>query len=115
MAAAVDMRGKFYAFIRYLTHGRQGKDLEPAAIGKDRPVPVHKRMQTAGLSYDVVTGPQVKMVGVGEDDLGTYLFQFFRRHGLYRSAGTDRHEDRREHVAVRRVQDASSAVLILML
>ena len=45
-------------------------DLEAAAVGEDRPVPVHEAMQAAQLGDEVVAGPQGEVIGVAEDDLG---------------------------------------------
>jgi hypothetical protein len=50
-------------------------------------------MQTAELGHDVSPAqPQVE--GIAENDLGVDFLQFQRRHGLYRTIGADRHEDR---------------------
>ena len=44
----------------------QGKDLEAAGIGKDRPVPVHKPMEPAQPTDQPVAGTDMKMIGVGQ-------------------------------------------------
>jgi hypothetical protein len=48
----------------------------------------------------VQAGPQPKVKGVAEDDLGAELAQFMRRHRLDGAIGADRHERRRIECAV---------------
>ena len=45
-------------------------DLEAARVGQDRAVPVHEPMQAAEPRDPLVPGPQVQVVGVGQDDRG---------------------------------------------
>ena len=45
------------------------EDLESTRVGEDRAVPVHELVQAAHLADDLVAGPQVQVIGVGEDHL----------------------------------------------
>jgi len=82
----------------------QAENLEAAAIGQDRFVPVHEPMQTAGGGDDFESGPDVQMVRVAEDDLGATLDEFARVHGLDGGLGAHGHVNRRFHGAARRGQ-----------
>ena len=42
------------------------EDLEAARVGQDRAVPVHEGVQAAHLGDQLVAGPQVEVVGVGQ-------------------------------------------------
>ena len=75
---AVDMRGEFDAVRFHLAQRREAENLEAAAVGKDRAVPVHEAVQTAGLGHDFHARLEKQMIGVAEDDLGVELDQFGR-------------------------------------
>ena len=53
-------------------------DLEAARVGQDRAVPVHEPMQAAEPRDPLVPGPQVEVVGVGQDDRGADLADVVR-------------------------------------
>ena len=48
----------------------EAEDLIPAAVGEDRPLPPDEPVQPAGARDEIVTGPQIEMVGVAKDDFG---------------------------------------------
>jgi hypothetical protein len=48
------------------------------------------------------------MIGIGEEDLNTQLFELALRHSLHRAGGPDRHEDRSLDGAVGRVKQAGT-------
>ena len=54
-------------------------DLEAARVGEDRAVPVHEPVQAAEPCDALVAGPQVEVVGVGQDDRGAGLADVVRR------------------------------------
>ena len=72
----------------------EAEDLKPAAVGQDRPVPVHEPMEPSQPADQLMSRAQVKMVGIGQDDLSSGLPQLFGSHRLHRRLGTDRHENR---------------------
>ena len=92
MAGAVDMRGEPASFLGKLADGREGEDLEAAAVRQDGPVPVLELVQAAGLPEGVQAGTEVEVVGVAEDDLGLdVLFQVPMIHALDGADGAHRH------------------------
>src|SRR5688500_8331193 len=87
------MRLEGYAVIVNLAVVTQAEDLESPAICQNRPVPCHEAMQPAELLHTISPRPQVKMVGIGQDNLRSKVAQFVRRERLHRCLGTNRHED----------------------
>ena len=43
---------------------------------------------------DLLSGAKIEMVRIGQDDLNIQIFQKLLGHGLDRTRGADRHEDR---------------------
>ena len=84
----------------------EAEDLEAAAVGEDRPVPVHEAVQAAQLGDQLVAGPQGEVIGVAEDDAAPASRELLGRQPLDGGLGADGHEDRRLDDAVRRVQPA---------
>ena len=76
----------------------QAEHLEAAAIGQDRPVPTHKRMQATQLGHTLRAGAQRQVIGVAQDDLGATLLEFVRRDRLDRGLRAHWHKDRRGHM-----------------
>jgi hypothetical protein len=56
----------------------------------------------------LMSGTQVKMIGIGKNDACIQGFQVFIRHCFDGGGGSHRHEHRRRHVSVRRMQYAPS-------
>ena len=71
--AAVDVGGEGDALLLDLAQRGQGEHLEPAGVREDGAVPVHELVEPPHLPDDVVAGPQVQVVGVGELDLAAHL------------------------------------------
>ncbi len=92
---AVEDRAELDAVVGELERVGEAEDLEAARVGEDGAVPVHERVQTAGVAHDVGTGAQVEVVGVGEQHLRADVVQLRRGDALDGRAGADRHEDRR--------------------
>jgi len=95
MAAAVQVRAEADALVGDLTQPAQAEDLKAAGVGEQGPRPTHEPVQPAHAADGFVAGPQVEMIGVGEDDLRAQRFQHVLRNGLDRARGAHRHEDRR--------------------
>ena len=60
------MGSKANALLGYLSEAGQRKDLKSAAIGKYRSLPIHKLMKSAHIVYELVSGTDMQMVGIGE-------------------------------------------------
>ena len=60
-----------------LTDASQREDLKPARVCQYRTVPGVELMQSASLTEDVKSWPQIEMIGIAEDDLCLHLFTQF--------------------------------------
>ena len=73
MRRPIDMRLKVRAILGDLAHGAETENLIAAAICQDRPGPIHEAMQPAQFAYQLMTGPQIKMICIAEQDLTPQL------------------------------------------
>jgi hypothetical protein len=94
MGAAVNVGTKGDAVRIDLPVGGQAEYLVPARIGEDGTIPLHKRMQTAKATNQLVTRPQIEMVCIGEDELGARFVQITRLQRLDVGQRADRRERR---------------------
>ena len=93
---AVKMGRERHALLLDLSESGQGKDLKSAGIRQDRAVPRHEFVQAAHIAHDLVSGPQMQMIGVGQLDLRADRFQISsRQRALDRSLRADVHKNRR--------------------
>jgi len=88
----------------------EGKNLIAAAVGQDRPVPIHEPMQPAKVADHLHSWPNEKMVGVSENDLCAEFTQLPRADRLHCALRPDRHEGRRLDHAMRRRQPATAGL-----
>jgi len=65
-------------------------------------------LQPAHFSDRFDTGPQIKMIGISEQDLDAQLFQQILRNALDRAERSHRHEDRRFDLSMRSDEFASA-------
>ena len=86
---------KFDAVLGDFAQLRERENLVSAAIGEDRPVPIHEFMQAAKMFDYVQPRPDEQMIRVAENDLRIQLAQFSRAYRLYAALRSDRHERRR--------------------
>jgi hypothetical protein len=98
------MRTELHAFVGHLAQLRQAHHLEAAAVGQDRTGPAHEAVEPAQLADHLGTGPQVQVIGVGEQDVGAGPGHLIRGKRLHRGLGADRHERRGQHFAVKCAQ-----------
>ena len=71
---AVQMGSKGHALFLNLAETGKGKYLKAAAVSQNRAIPPHELVKTSqGLDH-VITGAQMKMVGIAQFDLTTQLF-----------------------------------------
>jgi len=106
MDGAVEMTAERHAVVVDYAEVAERHDLEAARIGQDRPVPVHERVEPAESLDPFVTGSQVEVVRVGQDDRGASVAEVVRRQRLDRRIRPDRHELRRLDDAVGQCQAA---------
>ena len=53
-------------FLGYIAKLCKGENLKPAAVGKNRLIPIKELVDTAKLINNVLAGANVQMVGVGK-------------------------------------------------
>ena len=94
MLGAVEVRAKSDALVRHPAQTAEAEHLKAAGIGEDRPGPGHEIVQAAQAANQLVARPQVKMVGIAENDLRVELFEIPLRLALYRRPRADGHERR---------------------
>ena len=79
----------------------QRKDLKAARIGQHRSVPCREAVDAARLFENFHSRTQVKVVGIGQNDLGLrFVAHVAMEDPLDCRRGSDRHEDRRADHAV---------------
>ena len=98
---AVEVRPEGYAIFGEFAQVAEREDLEAAGIGEHRAGPGHEPVQSAKFADLLVPRPEIKMIGVAEDDLRAEFLENILRNGLNGSDGADRHEDGSFHDAVR--------------
>ena len=106
---AINMRLKGYALFFDLAPVCQGIYLITTTIGKDWPIPTVEFVQAARRFQHLCTRPQIKMVGITQNDLGTNIFlQLFKMHAFNRAYRTNGHKDRCLDLAVIRCHGSRS-------
>ncbi len=102
MGCAIQMRAEAHTFFCHLAQLAQAEYLEAAGIGEQRPVPAHKLVQPAQLPHQLVPRPQIKMVGIAQNDLRAQFLNQVNvlRNGFHRPSRADGHESRRFHITV---------------
>ena len=102
------MRAERHTFFADLAKIRQAENLKPAGVGEDGSDPRHESMQPAHLPDGFDSRPQIKMIGIAEQNLDAQFFQHILRNALHRSQRSNRHENRRFNLSVRRDQFAGA-------
>ncbi len=92
--AAIQVRAKRRPLFGNLAHFGQAKELKPAAIGQDGPVPTTKAMQPSEFADHFLARPQRKVVSVAQNHLGARGPELVECHPLDGSLGSDGHESR---------------------
>jgi hypothetical protein len=101
MRRAVKVRTEGDAFFGDLAQLAQTKDLESARVGQDRPRPAHELVHAAKLANRFHPRPQIKMVGVVQQDLHSQLFEGVLGNAFYAPERAHRHEYRCFDLSVR--------------
>ena len=108
MRRAVQMRLKLDALLAQLAERVQAEDLKPSAVSQYRALPGHEPVQAAELIYGRMSGPQIQVIGVGEDDRRPGFFEHLLRQRLDCALSADGHEGRSIKRAVRGNDSAGS-------
>ena len=91
----VEVRAEADAIFSDFAQRVEREDLESARVSEHGAWPTDEAMQAAHAANGLVTGTQVEVIGVAENDLGAERFEDILRDCLDRSLGTDGHEDGR--------------------
>src|SRR6266852_4214324 len=113
MRRPVQMGTKRHTFFRHLAQFVQTENLEAPGVGENCARPGHEAMQPAHPADFLHSGPQVKMVGISQQNLDAKLLKNVLRNAFDRSQGPYRHEHRRFHDPVRRKQPSSAGCAAL--
>jgi hypothetical protein len=90
---AIEMRTEFDAVSFDFADSGEAEDLEAAAVGQDRELPIDEVVKATCGADDVHPGTDMEMIGVAEDDLSTQFAEFAWVDGFDAALGADRHED----------------------
>src|SRR5579864_228706 len=93
----------------------QTEDLKSAGIGKNRAIPRHEAMQPAHPPHDLNTWPEVKVIGIPQDDLRPEFLQGLLRHAFDGCDCSHRHEDRRFDRGMWYVKSPSAPLAVCLL
>ena len=115
MARAVQMRTELHALLADFAQGAQAEDLKAAAVREHGSGPGGEAVQAAVPGHQLVAGPQIKVIGIAQNDGRADGRQIVGRNGLDRAHRAHGHEDGRGDDAVGRAQQpgAGRAVRVL--
>ena len=89
------------SLLAHLPRVRQRENLKASRVRQHRAIPAHEVMDAADAAEDFRSRSQQQVIGIGQQDLRASLFERLRELPFDRRLGADRHEERREDVAVR--------------
>src|SRR5947208_16221031 len=88
----IDVILEMHAFLRDLAQFHQRKNLVTTAVSQDRPIPIHKSMQSTKVPNHVESWPNEQVISIPEDDLGVEFAKLARADGFDAALGSYRHE-----------------------
>src|SRR5260370_7502185 len=107
MLRTVEMGTETHALIGHFSQFGKAEDLVAAGIGEDGARPGHELVQAAKLADKFVSGAQIKMIGVSENDFSAEVFERFLGKGFDGGLRAHGHEEWSFDVAVGRGQAAT--------
>ncbi len=110
--AAVHVTLEGDALLRDGAEAFEREDLEPAAVGQHRPVPVGEGVEPAEGLHDVLTGAEMQVVGIPQHHLRPGALHFHRVEAAHGPVGADRHERRRCDLAMGRLQRPGASLAL---
>src|SRR2546427_8763863 len=108
VGGTVQVRPEVDAVLGDLTQTFQAHHLEASAVGEDRMRPGDEAVQAAGGPHGLVPGPQVKMIGVGQQDLDAQPLEILLGHAFDAARRADRHEGGSLDDSVGRMEEAGA-------
>src|SRR6267142_4527598 len=109
MRRPIQMRAKRHPLFVHFPQFSETENLEPARVGEDGTVPGHKPVQPAHPPHSVHARPQIKMVGIPQQNLYPEIFEQVLRYAFDRSQRPHRHKHRSFDDPMRRDQPAEPA------
>src|SRR5262249_17184273 len=106
---SVQVRAECDPFFGHPAQFAQAKDLESTRVGENGPPPRHEPVQPAQLANRLNSGPQVKVIGIAENDLRSESLKNVLGNTLHRSNRAHGHKDRGLDRGVRRNQSPSAS------
>jgi hypothetical protein len=103
------MRAETDAFVGDLTKRAERKDLKAAGVGEQGAGPTDEAMQAAEPADGLVSGAEIEVIGVAENDFCAEGFERVLGDGLDGSGGADGHEDGGLDSAVRQMELGATA------
>src|SRR5262249_39547671 len=94
------VRAELHSLFRNFSQTAEAEDLKAAGIGEQRALPTHEPVQSAQVANNLVSRPQIKMIGIAQDDLRAQLLKNVLGNGLHRTRRAARHKGRRLQGAV---------------
>src|SRR5580698_7106764 len=91
---SVEVRAEAHALVADLAQLAERENLKAAGVGEQRAWPADEAVQPAHAADGFVTGTQIEMVGIAEDNLGVERFEHVLRYGFDGAGGAHRHEYR---------------------
>ena len=105
---------KLDSFLCHLSELLVTKDLIPSAVRQNGSLPRHEPVKPALTMNGLGTRAQVQVIGVGQDDCGLEFLQKLMRHGLDRTGGADRHENRGLNLSMCGCEDPLTSMGLLV-
>src|SRR5690606_34727373 len=112
ISRAVDMRLERNTLLGELPQLGQRHDLEAAAVGENRSLPVHEIMQPPQYRNAFRARPQHQVIGIAKQDVRACLPNLFGIHGLDGAGRAHRHEGGRVDLAAWRIDAATTGCAI---
>ena len=114
MLGAINVRTENYAVLANIPQFGQAEHLKTAAVGQNRLIPVHKFVQTAGLSHQLMARAHIKMIRIAQNNLRAHLIQFLGCHTFYGCLCANGHKNRCLNFAVCGFQLAQTSLAVLL-
>src|SRR5579862_8167783 len=95
------MRAEHDALFGHLAKIAEAEYLEASGVGEDWVVPRHELLHAAELAHHADAWPQIKVIGVVQQDFDAQFLQYILWNSLNRCDRAHRHEHRRLNFAVR--------------
>src|SRR5207253_2823713 len=98
----IDVILEMHALLCDLAEFHERKNLVAAAICQNRPIPIHKAVQSIKVPNYVESWSDKQVISIPENDLSVEFAKLARADSLDAALGSDRHERRRREHAVSR-------------